>query len=106
MEPHTKLSLRAGEQAAVPLSGAGSAGYQWTWRIEGDAEAVAVHLESEPAVLPSPGSEPHGGSLGHLLNVTGLRAGSATIHLTLSRSFQPDRPPRSRHIVEVDVQSA
>lgn len=105
-DPPIELSLRVGEEAVVPLSGAGSAGYQWSWQVEGNAEAVSIRLESEPAAPPPPGAEPRAGSRGHLLRITGRQAGRATIRLQLSRSFQPDRPPLARRIVNVEVKNS
>jgi hypothetical protein len=102
-EQLSELTLHAGEQALVPLGGAGSVGYQWTWDIEGDSDSVVVSVEAEPSEPPAPGSEPHGGSRGQLLRVKGMRSGRATIHLALVRSFQRDRPPRARHTVSVEV---
>jgi len=98
--------LTAGEEASVPLAGGGSAGYTWSWTVEGDAEAVELSLEAGPpsaARKAVPLDEPFGGSLNQLLVIKALRPGRALIHLGLGRSFGPPRPPRLAYDVAVYI---
>jgi predicted secreted protein len=103
----TELTLLSGEQAFVPLAGAGSVGYAWSWEIAGDTDAVKIALESGGRAADSTGSAatstPRGGSRPHALAIRGLHPGTATIHLSLSRSFEPDRPPRESLTITVRV---
>ncbi len=89
----------------MPLPGAGSAGYQWTWQIKGAPDTVAVRLGAGPdsAPLKQPQSMPRVGSTSKLLHVSALHPGHATIELALVRVFDPRHPPLARHVVEVEV---
>jgi predicted secreted protein len=106
LAPPDELALRLGEEVVLPLLGAGSVGYVWTWQVEGEADAIAISIEAQPsAPLPTHDSGPIGGSFDQRLRIKALREGRATVTLTLSRPFQPAHPPRSRHVMNVTVQS-
>ena len=91
----------------MPLAGAGSAGYAWTWEVDGDAGAVEVELRSSgPPRAVRPGAAPAGGSVPHSLVIRGRSPGRATIRLRLSRSFEPQRAPREARDVIVAVDPA
>ena len=91
----------------MPLPGAGSVGYQWTWQIKGAPDTVAVRLASGPDAVPpqQPQSIPRVGSTSKLLHVSALRPGHATIELALVRVPSPGHPPLARHIVDVEVKT-
>ena len=109
MEPPSELHLALGEEARVPIGGAGSAGYQWAWTLEGDAQVIAVSIEADSSSCPSPvsstspGSGLRSGSVDHVAVVRGVRAGRARLHLALVRSFQPAHAPLIRHSIDVTV---
>jgi predicted secreted protein len=102
-----ELTLLSGEQAFVPLAGAGSVGYAWSWEVAGDRDAVKIALESGATPAAGTGyaatSTPGGGSRPHTLAIRGLHPGTATVHLSLARSFEPDRPPRESLTITVRV---
>lgn len=102
-----ELTIRVGEEAIVPLGGAGSVGYGWTWQLSGDTDAVKITLKPMPppvADLDPRGIQvPRGGSRTHRLAIHALKPGRVTIHLSLGRAFEPDRPPRERLTITTHV---
>ena len=104
-EPPPELSLRAGESARFQRRGAGAAGYDWRWTIEGDASAVTVAVDpSTPAPRPSPSSEGlRVGSVGLVLSLHGVRQGVARLTLELARPAKSRLPPLASFITTVTV---
>ena len=103
LEPPSDLRLVPGQDARIRLGGAGSAGYQWTWNLDGDVDAITVAIESAPAAAAPPTGGLRSGSLDQIIVVRGARKGFTRLYLSLVRSFQPDRPPLSRYSIDVTV---
>jgi hypothetical protein len=99
--------LAVGEEAAVPLAGGGAMGYRWTWDVTGEADALCVSLRAAaPQASPQVAAAdlpPCSGSRDQLLIIRGRTPGHAVIHLRLTRSFQPQLPPRETHTITVTI---
>jgi predicted secreted protein len=91
--------LSAGETFRCALRGAGAAGYDWRWTIDGDASAIVVAVE--PAA-PSPAS-PRVGSVGLTLSIRAAHAGVAQLNLVLARPARSPAPPIESFGVAVTV---
>jgi predicted secreted protein len=92
--------LRPGDTHEIRLPGLGTVGYEWSVSVAGDPGAVSV-VETEAA--PPRGGDMPGRSRDHVFVVTALRPGHATVHFAQRRPFEPERPPREQHHVEVRV---
>ena len=103
MDRPTELTLSVGERHRVRLPGGGSAGYEWTADVVGDAGAV--ELSWEPWDLPPerPDRVAVGGSLEQALVVHAIEPGSATVRLQLTRLREPESPPRAEESLTVTV---
>ena len=102
-EPPTELRLAPGGEARIQLGGAGSVGYQWTWRVDGDEDIISVTIE---AAATPPSTSPDGlrsGSLDQVVVVHALRAGSIRLDLALVRSFQLTRAPLLHYSIDITV---
>ncbi len=98
LEPPAEMHLRPDESTRFRLGGAGSAGYGWTWELEGDAGSISVAMDAAPSRTPAPY-----GSVDHFITVHALKAGTVRLRLTLARPFQPNRPPRASFDVHITV---
>lgn len=106
LEPPSELQLVPGGEARIRLRGAGSAGYQWKWAIDGDAGVISVAVEAaSPPPVPSPGVL-RGCSVDQIVVVRGLRPGTVGLRLVLARPVKFSRPPLASHTVAVTVSSA
>jgi hypothetical protein len=105
LEPPSELHLRPGETSRIRLGGAGSAGYGWSWTIEGDAKCISVTLEAGPASTPVARGELHTTTRDQIIVVQAIHPGKATLHLKLARSFQPSRAPLAAYTVAITVPS-
>jgi len=104
MEIPARIQLEVGERWTARLPGLGSAGYQWTCDVEGDAGVVEVALTPiPPPRLPAAGEPPDNFSVDELVEVRAQSPGAVTLELTQRRSWERDRPPLHRHVVEVRV---
>jgi hypothetical protein len=102
-EPPSELRLVSGQDARIRLGGAGSAGYQWTWSLDGDVDAITVAVEAAPPAAAPPEDSLSSGSLDQIIVVRGARKGFTRLHLSLVRSFQPNRPPLYHYSIDVTV---
>jgi hypothetical protein len=106
LEPPSELHLRPGEISRFRVGGAGSAGYQWGWTIDGDAEAISVAIEAaSPPPTPTPGVL-RGCSVDHIVVVRGVHQGTARLNLVLARRVKSGRPPLASFTVPVTVYAA
>lgn len=102
-EPPSDLHLRTGDTSRYRIGGGGPAGYSWSWSLEGDAKCISVAIQPTPAPATPPGL--HTSTRDHILILHALHPGHATLHLTLTRSFQPSRPPIAAYTVHISVAS-
>ncbi len=104
-DPPPELHLRQGETFRCPLRGAGAAGYDWRWTIDGDPAAIAVAVEpSVPGPTPAPSpNRPTVGSIGLILVVRGVHPGIARLNMVLARPARSIAPPLQSFSVAVTV---
>ena len=102
-DPVSTVRLAVGEEHALPLAAAGSAGYAWTARVSGMSGVVEASIRSAPRPAAVAGALPYGGSHPQLLVLRALRAGQAEVRCELARPFGAPRPPRARQDVIVIV---
>ena len=101
--PADSIELVTGEEAQIPLAGAGSVGY--VWAVETDRDGV-VDVTVEPAAAvsrPAGGPPPPSGSLDEVAVVRALQPGTVVITLSLRRPWELERPPREVRRLEVTV---
>jgi hypothetical protein len=103
LEVPSNLTLKTGQSSRLRLGGAGPAGYDWVWATDGDATCISVSVEAAPADAPIARGEPQTSVIDQVVTITGKRAGAATLHLKLSRSFQPGKPPIASHDIAIVV---
>jgi len=100
------VSLKVGEKLTLRFRGRGSAGYSWSYTVEGDPDVVSV--TAEPPDMPIADSTrnlpPSTGSADELFTVLAIEPGSATIHFSQRRAWEPNRPSLSEHALQVFVQ--
>lgn len=96
------LTLRAGEEHEVRLSGLATAGYHWSCDVEGAEDALAVSkLPTLPQDRPDPSNV--GTSADEIFRITALRPGTATLRFTQGRRWETDAPPLNTLVMGVDV---
>jgi hypothetical protein len=103
LEAPSNLTLKTGQSTRLRLGGAGPAGYDWTWTTDGDAKCISVSVEAAPLDAPVARSEPATSVVDQIVTITGKHAGIVTLHLKLSRSFQPGKPPIASHDIAIIV---
>jgi predicted secreted protein len=99
------LDLRVGQQHTLILRGRGSAGYVWSWVIEGDQEIVkisrsAADTEPKPVAdgLPSVSY-----NVDETISILAQAAGRVTLTFSLRRPWEPDTPPIEEIIFDINV---
>lgn len=104
MEQETRIELKPGDEHTFRLPGLGSAGYRWTYAVEGDESAVEVSTtRSAPPQLPQPvGPPPSNYSLDEIVIIRGRSPGAARIIVTQARTGQE---PRITCTLDVTVSS-
>jgi predicted secreted protein len=94
-----EVTLRVGERTTVRLPGLGTAGYDWTFHVTGDAVAVSVG----PAPREEVDGRPPGASADEIAVIEGRHPGRATVTLEQRRSWEDKPEPRDRRVVDVTV---
>jgi predicted secreted protein len=97
-----KIELKVGEKYTFRLKGLGAAGYNWEYNIEETGKIVSVSSEFVDDGKKT-GPLPPGFSLDVLITVQALEPGHATIHFAQRRSWEKDKPPVKKHVLEIFV---
>lgn len=95
-----EVVLAPGEPYELRLTGRGARGYVWTWRVTGDADAVAVS-EGPPAAAVQPPLP--GATVERVYLVRGRVAGRARIRFAQVRPPYPDEAPYDEFVLDVVV---
>lgn len=97
----TSLTLQRGERRSVRLPGLGTAGYEWTHRVEGDAGAVEVSISTAPAEEIA--GRPPGTSIDEIAAIHARGPGRAIVILEQRRPWETKPAPQNRRVIEVTV---
>lgn len=98
-----EVVLAPGGAYELRLTGRGARGYVWTWRVTGDADAVAV-AEGPPGPPPTASEPPlPGATVERLYVVRGLVAGRARIRFAQVRPPYPEEAPYDEFVLDVAV---
>jgi predicted secreted protein len=106
MEIPTKIEIKVGETYRLRLPSLGTAGYVWTYGIQGNRNLVDVSEARTDEVQPidERGTPLVGASVDKVFKVQALEPGSVTIHFTQSRPWEKDKAPLKEHYLEIFIQ--
>ncbi|MFE4264234.1 protease inhibitor I42 family protein [Streptomyces sp. NPDC056883] len=96
-----EVVLAPGEPYELRLTGRGARGYVWTWRVTGDADAVAV-AEGAPQP-PAAEPPPPGATVERVYVVRGRVAGRARIRFAQVRPPYPEEAAYDEFVLDVVV---
>lgn len=107
VEVPTKIELKVGENYRLRLPGLGTAGYLWTYGVEGNSNLVNVSEATSDDTQPTEESKLPivGFSVDHIFTIQAVEPGHLTIYFTQSRPWEKDKPPLKKHQIEVFIQS-
>ena len=89
MRSSDTIELRAGDEHRVTLSPAAAGGYQWSFRVEGDAASVSVSEETPMEGIDTAERHPAiGESVDQEFVVRAERPGDATVEFEHRRSWE------------------
>lgn len=107
MEVPANIELKIGEAYALSLPGLGTAGYRWTYEIDGDKTLIDVsatgaeHQQlSHKRGVPLVGS---GNDEGFVLRA--LAVGHLSIRFIQRRPWEKNQPPLKEHIVNIEIEA-
>jgi predicted secreted protein len=99
MEVPANIELKIGETYTLSLSGLGTAGYRWSYEIEGNASLIDVsEVETEPQQ-----PLPIGSSRDEVFALRAIAVGQLSIRFMQSRPWEKDRSPRMQHIIRIAI---
>jgi predicted secreted protein len=102
LEAHD-VTLKPGDIYRLEIGGLGSAGYDWSYEVTGAADIVKVTLDASAPPPPTGATLPNSFSVPYALTVVALKEGSATIHVSLQRPWEKQKPPLREISVRVTV---
>jgi predicted secreted protein len=104
MELPTQITLKVGETYTLRLASLATAGYVWSYAIEGDNLLSMVSGRA----LPSQNNElsTAGSSGDELLTLLALQPGQTRLHLTQHRPWETQQPLLKDFTIQVDISSA
>jgi predicted secreted protein len=99
------IRLRPGEGHVLSFPGMGAAGYEWSFDVEGDAEAVAVVRRPASGEGGGGGARdlPAGGSLPERFAIVARAPGRTTVHFAQRRRWEVGVPPLEERTIDVEV---
>ena len=102
MEVPTQIELKPSETYTLMLPGLGTAGYLWTYAIEGKSNLVDISKTTADSTQPTDefGMPIVGSSVDEVFTVQALEPGRVTIHFTQSRPWEKNKPPLKQHNLE------
>ena len=99
------IRLRPGDGHVLSFPGMGAAGYEWSFDVEGDAEAVTV--VRRPASGEGGGEPardlPAGASVPERFAIVARAPGRASVHFAQRRRWEVGAPPLEERTVDVEV---
>lgn len=99
MEVPPTLALKIGETYTLRLPGLGTAGYSWSYEIEGNATLIEVSkVEAEYQKPLSVGS-----SRDEVFVMRALAIGKLSIRLVQRQPWEIDKPPHMQHIIHIAI---
>jgi len=100
-----RIELKVGEGHDFSLEGLGSAGYSWTFQLEGPGDVANISMTAaQGPTKPKPGGlPPESYSINELVRVQAKKIGHVTAHFALRRSWEKDIPPLKEYDLEILV---
>jgi predicted secreted protein len=95
------IEMAAGEHYTLRLPGLGTAGYAWTYRIDGEAGVVRVSVA--PAPIDERTALRAGASVDELVTVSALATGRVRVSLAQRRSWEPEDRSVAHRTLDVHV---
>jgi predicted secreted protein len=97
-----EIKLKPGSSTAVPLKGLATAGYEWSYAIEGNKDCIKV---SKEFVLPEKLTQKNmGASADEVFTITAQKKGIVNIHFSQRRSWEKNRDPVNEKKVKIIVE--
>jgi predicted secreted protein len=105
LDKSTQTEMKVGEQRAFTLKGLGSAGYSWTWTMEGDKQAVELSIGASGTMpsTPAGGLPPNNTNIDEEVTIRARASGRVTIHFMQRRPWEKDKPPLNEFDLVVTV---
>ena len=106
--PEKKLELGIGDTHSIRLQGRGTAGYEWSYNIEGEKGVIQISQGS--AYGHDINSDQNddkqlavGQGIDEIFVIQGIRRGRVIVHFLQRRPWEIDAPPLDKAGVEVIV---
>ncbi|WP_019500700.1 protease inhibitor I42 family protein [Pseudanabaena sp. PCC 6802] len=99
MEVPSNLTLKIGETYTLRLPGLGTAGYRWSYEIEGNATSIDVSKVEAEYQQPLP----VGSSRDEVFVIRAHAIGRISIRFVQSRPWEKDQPPQMQHIIQIAI---
>ena len=104
MDIPTKIELKVGEVYKLNLSSLGTAGYVWTYTVEGSNQVVvAIEKAESPRSTDVGRLFPVGSSVNEVFTISALKPGFVTIQFIQHRPWEGNQPPLKKHTLAVEV---
>jgi predicted secreted protein len=97
-EPESRVTLKVGDNHQIRLAGLATAGYHWSYGVQGASESIEVRKSWAPTT-----SDQVGDSADEIFTVTALRPGQATVRFEQRRRWEEGSPPVHKTMVRVEV---
>jgi VCBS repeat-containing protein len=106
--PEKKIELGIGDTHSIRLQGRGTAGYEWSYNIEGEHGIIEIsHGSGYVHDVNSDKNDDKqlavGQSIDEIFVIQGIRRGRAIVHFLQRRPWEIDAPPLDKADVEVIV---
>ena len=97
-----KLELQVGEQHLIKLEGLGSAGYSWSFYLDGDGSIVSIVKQANAPIPPLP--TPEAFDVQENFAIIAKAPGRVVVKFAQRRLWEgADIPPRAEKVFEILV---
>jgi predicted secreted protein len=97
-EPESRVTLKVGDEHQIRLAGLATAGYHWSYDVQGVPEAIEIRKGWDPTT-----SGQVGNSADEIFTVIARHPGQATVRFEQRRRWEERLPPVHKTLVRVKV---
>jgi predicted secreted protein len=100
----SQIHLAVHQSYVFTLAGRGSAGYRWSYSVEGNSSVVRVSMATAPMPPGQAGAAPpQSYNLDQQVTIEALAPGQVAVHFEQRRPWEQATPPLAAYTVEVSV---
>lgn len=97
-----EYKIKLGESVSIPMKSLSTAGYEWTYDIDGDEDCIKISKDRD--LLKTSTQKNIGISTDEIYTITAVKKGEAIIQFSQKRSWEKDAEPVDTKTTKIIVE--